>query len=67
MFGTFVASLAGSFTVRTILATVARKIVASTSSTEAATGRIPGLDVGAYEFHIVKTSHLGLCQVLFVR
>ncbi len=59
------ASLSGSFILRSFLSFVARKFISFTGSIGA--GNVPGLGPGAYEFHIVKTGHLGLCQVITIK
>eukprot|EP00292_Cryptomonas_paramecium_P001459 CAMPEP_0113724442 /NCGR_PEP_ID=MMETSP0038_2-20120614/39084_1 /TAXON_ID=2898 /ORGANISM="Cryptomonas paramecium" /LENGTH=2004 /DNA_ID=CAMNT_0000654349 /DNA_START=102 /DNA_END=6114 /DNA_ORIENTATION=- /assembly_acc=CAM_ASM_000170 len=60
--GTFVTTLSASFVLRGGLDMVARRAFARISGEPPPTGPMPGLYPGAYEFHVIKTAHLGLCQ-----
>ena len=61
--GTFISAVCGSFGFRTILDFFTRKAFAHVSG-EAPQDAIKGMEPGAHELHIIKTSHLGLCQAM---
>ena len=62
--GTFVSSLCAASLLRALLAATARRLCAAMGVGGGGGGGAgaPGLELGAYELHVVKTSHLGLCQ-----
>jgi hypothetical protein len=59
--GTFISTLTASFLVRTLLGS-ASSYFHSVVSGERASKSLPGFAIGDHEFHIMKASHLGLCQ-----
>ena len=59
--GTFVTTLLIAGALRTILDFLLRKVFEYVSGNRP-TDPVKGAEPGAYELHIVKTAHLGLCQ-----
>jgi hypothetical protein len=53
--------LASGLTLRSVLAAAARRLCRAIGISGGADA--PGLAMGDYELHVVKTAHLGLCQV----
>jgi hypothetical protein len=61
--GTFIAAIFGSGAFRTVIDILTRKVFAIISG-EPPKEAAKGMEMGAHELHIIKTSHLGLCQAM---
>ena len=61
--GTFITALLSSGAFRTILDYFTRRIFHLVSG-ETPNEPVKGMEAGAHEMHIIKTSHLGLCQAM---
>jgi hypothetical protein len=61
--GTFITALFGSGGFRTIIDFITRKLFAIVSGSPPS-NPAPGMEPGAHELHIIKTSHLGICQAM---
>ena len=66
MLGTFLVALFSGFVLRSLLASATRRLCAILGA-EITGGHVRGLTLGDYELHVVKTAHLGLCQVMCMK
>jgi hypothetical protein len=62
--GTFITALFSSGMFRTVIDFFTRKIFAIISGAPPPAEAPKGMEAGAHELHIIKTSHLGLCQAM---
>jgi len=62
--GTFITALFSAGGFRTIIDLLTRQVFAKITGGAPPATAAPGMEKGAYELHIVKTSHLGLCQAM---
>jgi hypothetical protein len=61
VFGTFISSLSGAFALRSGIDIITR-IISRRVTNDVPTQALPGFRPGQFEFHILKTAYLGLCQ-----